>query len=130
MRWYRWLVVTAVVSAIAAGAFVVFRGDAEPAEATGPLLVASGEGGEAAPVPRPVGRYNAPTGIQTTVPDTLGYPQRTAIYALENGGFRVRVMEHAVTAAGEEGLVVAQLPRGGVTRRLGWIVTIYIGRLR
>ena len=70
------------------------------------------------------------SGLQTTVPDTLGYDERTAVFALEQGGFRVRVMSHKVSRLSEEGVVVQQLPRGGVTRRVGWIVTIVVGRLR
>jgi hypothetical protein len=70
------------------------------------------------------------SGLQTTVPDTLGYDERAAVFALEQGGFRVRVMNHEVSRVSEEGVVVQQLPRGGVTRRVGWIVTIVVGRLR
>jgi PASTA domain len=66
-------------------------------------------------------------GLQTTVPDTLGFSERQATYALEAGGFRVRVMTHAVASASERGIVVQQLPRAGVTRRVGWTVTIVVG---
>lgn len=68
------------------------------------------------------------SGLQTTVPDTLGSNERTATYALEDGGFRVRVLTHKVVDPREQGIVVQQLPRGGVTRRVGWIVTIFVGR--
>lgn len=115
----------AVLGVLAAAAFLWTRGD-EPAVEAAPVVVAAPGDPEAAVTP--VRRYNAPSGIQTTVPDTLGYPERTAIYALENGGFRVRVMEHKVAALRDEGVVVQQLPRGGVTRRLGWIITIYVGK--
>lgn len=114
----------AVVAVLAAGAFLWTRGD-EPAVVAAPVAAAGP--GDPQPAATPVRRYNPPSGIQTTVPDTLGYPERTAIYALENGGFRVRVMEHKVASLREEGIVVQQLPRGGVTRRLGWIITIYVG---
>lgn len=115
----------AVVGVLAAGTFLWTRGD-EPAVEAVPVAAAASS--DPQPAATPVGRYNPPSGIQTTVPDTLGYPERTAIYALENGGFRVRVMEHRVATLREEGVVVQQLPRGGVTRRLGWIITIYIGK--
>jgi hypothetical protein len=39
-------------------------------------------------------------------------------------------MYHKVSTARDEGIVVQQLPRGGVTRRLDWIVTIVVGVLR
>ena len=75
-------------------------------------------------------RVTRSSGLQTTVPDTLGYDEGTAMLALQQGGFRVRVMYHKVTTVREEGIVVQQLPRGGVTRRLDWIVTIVVGTLR
>jgi PASTA domain len=77
-----------------------------------------------------VQRVTAFNGLQTTVPDTLGYDERTATRTLEDGGFRVRVMEHKVSSASDEGVVVQQLPRAGVTRRVGWIITIVVGRAR
>jgi hypothetical protein len=82
--------------------------------------------------PRPedyevVQRVTAFNGLQTTVPDTLGLDERTATRALEDGGFRVRVMEHKVSRASDVGVVVQQLPRAGVTRRVGWIITIVVG---
>jgi hypothetical protein len=70
------------------------------------------------------------SGLQTTVPETLGYDEKTAIFALEEGGFRVRVMSRKVSDSRQEGVVVQQLPRGGLTRRLNWTVTIVVGRLR
>jgi eukaryotic-like serine/threonine-protein kinase len=70
------------------------------------------------------------SGLQTTIPDTLGYDERTAIYALEDGGFRVRVMYRKVSDSSQEGVVVQQLPRGNLTRRVGWIVTIVVGIIR
>ena len=75
-------------------------------------------------------RVTAFSGLQTTVPDTLGYDEPTATRTLEDGGFRVRVMEHKVSSASDEGVVVQQLPRAGVTRRVGWIITIVVGRTR
>lgn len=73
-------------------------------------------------------RVTAFSGLQTTVPDTLGYDERSAAYALTDGGFRVRVMYHKVSRSSDVGLVVQQLPRAGVTRRVGWIVTIVVGK--
>jgi PASTA domain len=73
-------------------------------------------------------RVTAFNGLQTTVPDTLGFDKRTATRTLEDGGFRVRVMEHKVSSASDEGVVVQQLPRAGVTRRVGWTITIVVGR--
>jgi hypothetical protein len=69
-------------------------------------------------------------GLQTAVPDTEGLDERTAVFTLEEGGFRVRVMTRKVRDSREEGVVVQQLPRGGVTRRVNWTVTIVVGRLR
>lgn len=73
-------------------------------------------------------RVTAFSGLQTTVPDTLGFDKRRATYTLRDGGFRVRVMYHKVSRASDEGIVVQQLPRAGVTRRVGWIITIVVGK--
>jgi hypothetical protein len=102
-------------------------GEAEPAS----QLVQFQPGDTGYPVvDRPTGRVSRTSGLQTTVPDTLGYDEHTAKLALEQGGFRVRVMYHEVSTVRDEGIVVQQLPRGGVTRRLDWIVTIVVGTLR
>ena len=114
-----------VVGALAAAWH--FRGGDEavrPEQA--PVLVDFGE------TPRPVedrraSRVTRRSGLQTTVPDTLGYDEQTAIRVLEDGGFRVRVMNWKVASLRDEGIVVQQLPRGGVTRRVDWIVTIVVG---
>jgi PASTA domain len=101
------------VDAAPASQLVQFQpGDTGPAENRGPS------------------RVTWTSGLQTTVPDTLGYDEHTATLALEQGGFRVRVMYHEVSTVKDEGVVVQQLPRGGVTRRLDWIVTIVVGTLR
>lgn len=75
-----------------------------------------------------VQRVTAFNGLQTTVPDTLGYDERRATYALKDGGFRVRVMYHQVSRSSDVGVVVQQLPRAGVTRRVGWTITIVVGK--
>lgn len=75
-------------------------------------------------------RVTTTFGLQTTVPDTVGFDEKTAAFTLEEGGFRVRVMGRKVSDSRDEGIVVQQLPRGGVTRRVNWIVTIVVGRLR
>jgi len=69
-------------------------------------------------------------GLQTTVPETLGLDEATAVYKLEEGGFRVRLMERIVSDPRKDGIVIQQLPLAGLTRRVGWIVTIVVGRLR
>jgi hypothetical protein len=75
-------------------------------------------------------KIRATSGLQTTVPDTVGYDEQVAIFTLEEGGFRVRVMTRKVADAREEGVVMQQLPRGGLTRRVNWTVTIVVGKLR
>jgi hypothetical protein len=69
-------------------------------------------------------------GTQTTVPDVVGQNKATATFTVEEGGFRVRVTNRVVSSRSEEGVVVQQLPRGGVTRRTGTTVTLVIGTLR
>lgn len=111
------------MTAPAASAFALTREDDAPAEPAARVVQAGG----AQPAQRAVRRYNAATGIQAAVPETVGYRERDAVYALENGGFRVRVMDHEVDSPSQDGVVVQQLPRAG-TRRVGWTVTIVVGR--
>jgi PASTA domain len=79
---------------------------------------------------RTPGRVTTTSGLQNTVPETVGYDEQTAIFTVEEAGFRVRVMNRRVSDSSDEGIVVQQLPRGGLTRRVSWIVTIVVGRLR
>jgi eukaryotic-like serine/threonine-protein kinase len=76
-------------------------------------------------------RTNAVTttsGLQGTVPDTVGQNEATATSTLEGAGYRVRLMTRTVSTRREAGVVVQQLPTGG-TRRIGSTVTIVVGRL-
>jgi serine/threonine-protein kinase len=68
--------------------------------------------------------------VQGTVPDVLGQDEATAIFTIEEAGFRARVMNRTVSDPSQEGIVVQQLPSGGRTRRTGSTVTIVVGRLR
>jgi hypothetical protein len=68
------------------------------------------------------------SGLQGTVPDTVGQDEATATSTLEGAGYRVRLMTRTVSTRREEGVVVQQLPTGG-TRRIGSTVTIVVGRL-
>jgi PASTA domain len=68
------------------------------------------------------------SGLQGTVPDTVGQNEATATSTLEGAGYRVRQMTRTVSTRREEGVVVQQLPSGG-TRRIGSTVTIVVGRL-
>lgn len=77
-------------------------------------------------------RTNAVTttsGLQGTVPDTVGQNEATATFTLEDAGYRVRPMTRTVFDRRQDGTVVQQLPTGG-TRRIGSTVTIVVGRLR
>jgi hypothetical protein len=76
-------------------------------------------------------RTNAVTttsGLQGTVPDTVGQNEATATFTIEDAGYRVRLMTRRVLARSQDGIVVQQLPTGG-TRRIGSTVTIVVGRL-
>jgi hypothetical protein len=76
-------------------------------------------------------RTNAVTttsGLQGTVPDTVGQDEATAASTLEEAGYRVRLMTRTVSTRREDGVVVQQLPTAG-TRRIGSTVTIVVGRL-
>jgi PASTA domain len=125
---YRAILVAALLAVGAAAGWWYFSdpGETEEPEAA-PSVVSFGEPGVGESPPAQVRTIS---GIQTTVPETVGQNERTAVFTLETGGFRVRVMTRKVADSGAEGVVVQQLPRGGVTRRVGWIVTIVVGRLR
>lgn len=101
----------------------------EPEQVSRAVGFASGEA-ERNPEERQPAKVTTTSGLQTTVPGTLGLDAATAAFTLEEGGFRVRVMSRIVSDSRDEGIVVQQLPREGVTRRVGWIVTIVVGRLR
>jgi eukaryotic-like serine/threonine-protein kinase len=68
------------------------------------------------------------SGLQGTVPDTVGQNEATATFTLEDAGYRVRLMTRTVSVRNQDGVVVQQLPTGG-TRRIGSTVTIVVGRL-
>lgn len=123
------LVATLVVVFGMAG-YLVTRDGTEPAATadSAPAAPELGDGGAVLDVSARPTRFRTLSGLQTTIPETLGYDERTAVYAIEDGGFRVRVMTRKVTDSALEGVVVQQLPRGGITRRVGWIVTIVVGR--
>jgi PASTA domain len=119
------LVALAVSGAAAASWHLATRGEEPPEAVSAEFANREGERPlEERPVTSRVKRFY---GLQTAVPDTVGYNERTAMYAIEDGGFRVRVMRRKVQASREEGVVLQQLPRGGLTRRVGWIVTIVVG---
>lgn len=125
------ILLAAALLAVPAAAWY-FATDTEALEAEQVPTHAGFQGGDSEPAPaaRDVAtKFRPPSGLQTTVPDVVGYEQEPAIFALERGGFRVRVMTRKVSDPGDEGIVVQQLPRGGLTRRLNWIVTIVVGRL-
>jgi PASTA domain len=131
----RWLAVLLVVALGASAAAWYFAGGDETVE--GDVEVPSA--GWPHDVPGVVGRTAGETqttttvfttfGTQTTVPDVVGQVEATAAFTVEEGGFRVRVTNRTVSDPSEEGIVVQQLPRGGVTRRTGSTVTLVVGRL-
>jgi beta-lactam-binding protein with PASTA domain len=70
----------------------------------------------------------APT--RSTVPNTVGQDEGTAISTIEGAGFRARVVDRTVTDPGQEGIVIRQAPAAGTTAAPGSTVTITVGRLR
>lgn len=131
-----WLRASLLLLAVALGALAAawyFAGGHETVERVGSETVPGVVGlGEEEASRGPQMRTNAVTttsGLQGTVPDTVGQNEATAALALEENGFRVRVMDRTVSTWSQEGVVVQQLPTGG-TRRIGSTVTIVVGRLR
>jgi eukaryotic-like serine/threonine-protein kinase len=128
----RWLLLIAIVlAALAASWYLADRdGNVTPEEVPSASAVGV-EGGDVEPSPDTGRQTKVRTfyGLQTAVPETVGMDERNAIFAIEEGGFRARVMTRKVSASSDEGVVLQQLPRGGLTRRVGWIVTIIVGTL-
>jgi PASTA domain len=122
----RLLLVALALSGAAASWYLATRGETEESREAVSARFA-GEGERPLEERRVKSRVERFSGLQTVVPETVGYNEKTAIFTLEQGGFRVRVMERQVSATREEGVVLQQLPRGGQTRRVGWIVTIFVG---
>lgn len=126
-----WLLVliAGLLAALAAAGYLATRDESGEVEQVAGAVAL--QGGDPAPPPEVRGsarQVTTTSGLQTAVPEVLGYDQRRAIYTLEDGGFRVRVLERKVSDSRDEGVVVQQVPRGGVTRRVGWHVTIFVGR--
>jgi hypothetical protein len=125
------LVAAAVLSGLAGAWYFVGRTET-PDVARGPSLTGfrTGDAQSSREARDVATRIRKTSGLQTTVPETFGYDEKTAVFALEEGGFRVRVTYRTVSDSRQVGTVLQQLPRGGVTRRVNWIVTIVVGRLR
>ena len=68
-----------------------------------------------------------PPGLE--VPDVAGLDEASASRELEAAGFAVRVVEEPTTEPADDGVVVAQSPAAGTTRRNGAMVTITVARL-
>ena len=66
----------------------------------------------------------------TTVPATGGQDEASARAAIEGAGFRVRVLDRAVSDPSQDGVVLQQTPAGGTRAQPGSTVTITVGRLR
>jgi hypothetical protein len=124
------ILLAVLLSALAATWYFAMRPETSEAEQVSSLASFDGGPPEGSGEDRDAATKITTTfGLQTTVPDTLGYDEQTAIFTLEEGGFRVRVMNRSVADSSEEGVVVQQVPRGGMTRRVNWTVTIVVGRL-
>lgn len=63
------------------------------------------------------------------VPDVTGLDEASARLELENAGFDVRVTDQSTDDPAQDGVVVAQSPRGGSTAREGAVVTITVARV-
>lgn len=124
------ILLAVLLSALAATWYFAMRPETSEAEQVSSVASFDGGPAEGSGEDRDAAtRITTTFGLQTTVPDTLGYDEQTAIFTLEEGGFRVRVMNRSVADSSEEGVVVQQVPRGGMTRRVNWTVTIVVGRL-
>lgn len=124
------LILAVAVSALAAAWYLAGRDESvETIESeTVPGIVGLGQEEASRGPQMRTSAVTTTSGLQGTVPDTVGLNAATATLTLEENGFRVRVMSRTVSSRREEGIVVQQLPTGG-TRRIGSTVTIVVGRL-
>lgn len=65
----------------------------------------------------------------TAVPDVTDLDQDTATATLRSAGFQVTIQEHDTTDPAQDGVVLAQTPRGGKQADIGSTVTIIVGVL-
>ena len=63
------------------------------------------------------------------LPDVVGMDEASAIRELETAGFVVRVVDELTFEPADDGIVVAQSPSAGTTRREGATVEITVARL-
>jgi hypothetical protein len=122
------LLLAVAVSALAA-AWYFADGDEKVESETVPAVVGLGKEEASRGPQMSTNAVTTTSGLQGTVPDTVGQIEATATLALEDAGYRVRLMTRTVSTRRQEGVVVQQLPTGG-TRRIGSTVTIVVGRLR
>jgi serine/threonine-protein kinase len=122
------LLLAVAVSALAA-AWYFADGDETVESETVPAVVGLGKEEASRGPQMSTNAVTTTSGLQGTVPDTVGQNEATATLALEDAGYRVRSMTRTVSTRRQEGVVVQQLPTGG-TRRIGSTVTIVVGRLR
>ena len=122
------LLLAVAVSALAA-AWYFADGDETVESETVPAVVGLGKEEASRGPQMSTNAVTTTSGLQGTVPDTVGQNEATATLALEDAGYRVRLMTRTVSTRRQEGVVVQQLPTGG-TRRIGSTVTIVVGRLR
>jgi beta-lactam-binding protein with PASTA domain len=66
---------------------------------------------------------------EVAVPDVIGLDEASARIELENAGFSVRVTDQSADDPAQDGLVVAQSPRGGSTTSEGALITITVARV-
>jgi serine/threonine-protein kinase len=64
----------------------------------------------------------------TPVPNVVGQDQATAADNIKSAGFKVVVLNRAVTSQSKDGVVVDEQPRGGSGIPAGSQVTIFVGR--
>ena len=123
------LLLAVVLSALAAGWYFA-DGDetVEVVESETAPIVGLGEDEASRGPQMSTNAVTTTSGLQGTVPDTVGQNEATATSTLEGAGYRVRLMTRTVSTRREAGVVVQQLPTGG-TRRIGSTVTIVVGIL-
>ena len=116
-------------SALEAAGFQVSSTSA-PSDSTpsGSVSAQSPSGGTSAPKGSTVTITVSTGSSTTTVPDEVGQEKQVAIDDLKSNGFKVKVVDVAVSDPGQDNIVQDQNPSGGSDAPNGSTVTIYVGK--
>jgi beta-lactam-binding protein with PASTA domain len=116
-------------SALEGGGFGVVRKDESSDQPKGEVIATDPQGGTSARQGTKVTVTVSKGPATSQVPDVTGRLQADAVTLLQQANFLVTIVKEDVTDPSQDGLVLAQVPHGGLKARQGASVTITVGRL-